>query len=301
VNLRLVRAVLPSEPMPENARRAAVVTVLNLKGGVGKTNTTWILASVAQEREQRILLVDLDTQANLTRSFLDSVDPQRSVAELFNPAAQPDILKLVHRTAYSHIDLIPSCPQLAPFDLSDQQIWEETDRHLALLEPIDQLRSTYDFIVFDCPPRLSLVNFAALCCCDFVIVPLEAADWGAQGVRQVTEAIHYVRDRFNPRLQLLGYVVSRYRRSRSYQRTYLAGLRKHFGQGTFDTVLNDLAQFERSATDRIPITLRAPKSQAAEVARKFVDEVCRRIADKSESGQRLGAEPEPAATTAAGK
>jgi chromosome partitioning protein len=72
--------------MPENARRAAVVTVLNLKGGVGKTNTTWILASVAQEREQRILL-DLDTQANLTRSFLDTVEPQRSVAELFNPSA----------------------------------------------------------------------------------------------------------------------------------------------------------------------------------------------------------------------
>ena len=287
--------------MPENARRAAVVTVLNLKGGVGKTNTTWILASVAQEREQRILLVDLDTQANLTRSFLDTIDPQRSVAHLFNPAAQPDVMKLVHRTAYSHIDLIPATSQLAPFDLSDQHIWEETDRHLALLEPIDQLRSTYDFIVFDCPPRLSLVNFAALCCCDFVIVPLEAADWGAQGVRQVTEAIHYVRDRFNPRLQLLGYVVSRYRRSRAYQRTYLAGLRKHFGAGTFDTVLNDLAQFERSATDRIPITLRAPKSQAADVARKFVDEVCRRIADKSESSKRLGAQPEPAAATTTGK
>src|SRR5205814_1133001 len=106
---------------------------------------------------------------------------------------------------------------------------------------------------------------------------------------------------FNPRLQLLGYVVSRYKRSRSYQRTYLEGLRKHFGEGTFDTVLNDLAQFERSATDRIPITLRAPKSQAAAVARKFFDEVCRRIADKSQGGQRPAAHPEPATATAAGK
>src|SRR3954463_5663053 len=99
--------------MPHTGRSAAVIAVLNLKGGVGKTNTTWILASVAQEREQRILLIDLDTQANLTRSFLDTVDPQRSVAELFNPAAQPDILKLIHRTTYSHIDVIPACPQLA--------------------------------------------------------------------------------------------------------------------------------------------------------------------------------------------
>jgi chromosome partitioning protein len=132
-------------------------------------------------------------------------------------------------------------------------------------------------------------------------VPLEAADWGAQGVRQVTEAIQYVQQRYNSKLKLLGYVVSRYKRSRAYQRTYLAGLRKHFGPGTFDTVLSDLAQFERSATDRIPITLNSPKSQAAQVARKFVDEVCRRIAAESESGKRAAANAELAAATSVGK
>jgi chromosome partitioning protein len=241
----------------------------------------------------------LDTQGNLTRSFLDQVDPARSAAELFNPAAEADVLYLVHRTRFSHVDIIPSSSRIAEFDVSDQKLWEETDRHLALLEPVQQLRSTYDFIVFDCPPRLSLVNFAALCACDDVIVPLEAADWGAQGIRQVAEAIQYVRQRFNPRLRLLGYLVSRYKRFRTYQRTYLAGLRKHFGDEMFDTILSDLAEFEKSVTDRIPVTIRAPKSTAAQVARDFVDEVCRRIADRSQGGQRAGAKPRAAAAIAA--
>ncbi len=65
--------------MAEHRQRARVITVLNLKGGVGKTHTSWLLASVAQERRERILLIDLDTQANLTRSFLDQVDPLGSV------------------------------------------------------------------------------------------------------------------------------------------------------------------------------------------------------------------------------
>jgi len=80
----------------------------------------------------------------------------------------------------------------------------------------------YDVIVFDCPPRLSLVSFAALCASDFVIVPLEAADWGAQGIMQVTSAVEYVQSRFNRRLQLLGYLVSRFKRRRAYRRPALA-------------------------------------------------------------------------------
>jgi chromosome partitioning protein len=208
---------------------------------------------------------------------------RESVAMLFDPSAEPDVLSLVQRTTFSHIDIIPSTAGLAPFDESNQKEWEKTDGHLGLLDPIAKLRSHYDFIVFDCPPRLSLVSFAALCASDHVIVPLEAADWGAQGIQQVTEAIAYVRERFNPKLTLLGYLISRFKRSRTYQRTYTAGMRKHFGAAMFDTALNDLADFERSVTDRLPITLLAPESKAAQVARNFVDEVCRRIAARSQS------------------
>lgn len=274
--------------MPERARTAHVLTVLNLKGGVGKTHTSWVLASVAQEREQRILLIDLDTQGNLSKSFLDQPHPGETVASLFDPSAEVDARSLVQRTLFSHIDVIPSSAALAPFDESDQKKWEQTDGHLSLLDAVQSLRRHYDLIVFDCPPRLSLVSFAALCAADHVIVPLEAADWGAQGVQHVTDAIEYVRTRYNSRLNLLGYLLSRFKRSRTYQKTYAAGLREHFGDAMFDTTLNDLADFERSVTDRIPITLLAPQSQAAQVARDFVNEVWQRIRTRTQSAARPG-------------
>ncbi len=112
------------------------------------------------------------------------------------------------------------------------------------------------------PPRLSLVSFAALCASDAVIIPMEAADWGAQGIMQVTAAIVYAQRHYHPRLELLGYLVSRFKRARAYQQSYLRQLRQHFGEQAFDTVIPDLAQFEKSVPDRVPITLHARRSDA---------------------------------------
>ena len=172
--------------------------------------------------------------------------------------------------------MIASGSALAPLDLSDQRAWEKADLHLSLVDFVAQLRGEYDYIIFDCPPRLSLVSFAALCASDGVIIPMEAADWGAQGIMQVTAAIDYVQKHFNDRLALLGYLVSRFKRARAYQQSYLKQLREHFGPKAFDTVLPDLAAFEKSVTDRIPITLHARRSLAAGIARQFFDEVERR-------------------------
>ena len=262
-----------------NAVRGTCITILNLKGGVGKTHTTWLLAAVCQEKGKRVLLIDTDAQGNLTNSFVRDGGSVASVDQLLDPSIDADVHGLIRRTAFPMIDIIPASPTIAAFDLSDQRTWERAELHRSFLDPIKALRAHYDFIVFDCPPRLSLASFAALVASDHVIVPLEAADWGAQGITQVTEAIEYVRDRFNPRLNLLGYLVSRFKPRRSYQVTYLAELRKHFGPRVFDTVILDLAGFERSVTDAIPITQLDPDGRPASVARRLFDETCRRISE----------------------
>ena len=153
---------------------------------------------------------------------------------------------LIRRTAFPMIDIIPASPAIAAFDLSDQRTWEKADLHRSFLDPIRAVRAHYDFVVFDCPPRLSLASFSALVASDHVIVPLEAADWGAQGITQVTEAVEYVRDRFNPNLNLLGYLVSRFSgnpgggKKRMIGRRSLAVLHRPFQK--FPQLIDGLAQ-----------------------------------------------------------
>jgi chromosome partitioning protein len=262
-------------PVP---RRAETLTILNLKGGVGKTHTVWLLVGACEERGKRMLAIDADTQGNLTRSLLpEGARPQPGLEALVNPAVDADVQALIRKTRFPHVDLIPASAALAPFDESDQKVWEKADLHLSLVDPIAELRSRYDYIVIDCPPRLSLASFAALCASDHVIIPLEAADWGAQGVQQVTVAIDYVKARHNRELSLLGYLVSRFKQKRSFQWSYLKTLRQHFGKLAFATFIPDLANYEKSVTLGQPITFLFPASREAGTARSLFAEINRRI------------------------
>lgn len=170
--------------MPASPKRPAkALTIINLKGGVGKTHTVWLLAGVCEERGLRCLCVDLDTQGNLTRNLLDGGSSLLGVEGLFHPGSDAEAVELVRRSRFEHIDLIPSSSALGPFDLADQRAWEGADLQRSLVDALENVRGDYDYILCDCPPRLSLVSFAALMASDHVIIPLEAADWGAQGVR----------------------------------------------------------------------------------------------------------------------
>ena len=270
-----------SQPL---ASRAPCLTIINLKGGVGKTHTVWLLAGVCLERGKRLLAVDTDTQANLTRSLLPEPFDGPGIEALFDPASDSDIRGIIRPTRFSGIDLLPSSPALAPFDLSDQETWEQTDGHFSLAEGLREIRDQYDYVLIDCPPRLSLVSFAALCASDSVLIPLEAADWGAQGIMQVTAAVEHVQSRYNPDLELLGYLVSRFKKARFYQRSYLTKLREHFGKYAFDTLIPDLARYEKSVTHGVPITLHAPASIEAGIARRLFAEVERRISRSRRKG-----------------
>ncbi|MBW3596836.1 MAG: ParA family protein [Planctomycetes bacterium] len=264
--------------MPEaSSPRARVLTSLNLKGGVGKTHLCWLLASVCQERQLRCLIVDLDQQANITQSFLpDHVDPT-GVEMIFEPGADIDPQVLVRRTAYDHVDVIPVTGHFARYDLSHPEHWEKQRLHAALADALSMLVTEYDYILLDCPPRISLASYAALCASDYVLIPLEAADWGARGTATVRAVIERVQQRDNPQLQLLGYVVSKFKRQRLFQGSYLRQIRDSFGEHVFDTLIPDSAQFERSVDDAIPITLHSPSSHAARIARRLFDECESRI------------------------
>jgi len=282
-------------------RSANVITSLNLKGGVGKTHFCWLIASVCQERGIRCLIVDLDQQANITQSFLPDHREPTGVEAIFSPDANPDPHSLVSRTRYDAIDIIPVTGFFARYDLAQPEQWELQRLHTALADALTDLLPDYDYILLDCPPRISLPSYAALCASDGVVIPLEAADWGARGTSTVRAVIERVQKRDNPSLKLLGYLVSKFKQPRSFQNAYLGQIREAFGSAVFETVIPDSARFERSVDEGIPITLHSPRSHAATIARRLFDEFAARVAEGHPGGRDLPRQrcPQPRAATRA--
>jgi chromosome partitioning protein len=253
------------------------MTSLNLKGGVGKTHLCWLIAGVCEERGKRCLILDLDKQGNISTTLLGNSISGPGTDSFFNPTIEPDTARLIQKSQFDHIDCIPGDFSIERFNLTDPTEWEKTGLHMSLVDALEEVAPFYDYILLDCPADISLITYAALCASDFLIVPLETADWGALGTQHVRRAYDHVRDRFNSDLQLLGYVASRFKIQRKYQKNYLHELRQHFGSDAFDTVIPDLAPFEQSVTDRIPIVLHSPTSHASTIARSFFDELEARI------------------------
>src|SRR6185312_9462624 len=115
-------------------------------------------ASVCQERGQRVLLIDTDAQGNLSNSFVRGQPREPGIEQLLDPSMDADVNALIRRTEFSAIDIIPASPAIAAFDESNQRAWERADLHRSFLDPLRNVLPHYEFVIFDCPPRLSLVS-----------------------------------------------------------------------------------------------------------------------------------------------
>ena len=261
-------------PEPTRSTSAKIITSLNLKGGVGKTHLCWLIAGVCQERGKRCLVLDLDKQGNISTTLLgEGADKMIGTESFFNPTIDPDIVTLIQKSHLSFVDCIPGSFELEQYNKTSPGDWEGSGLENSLADPLRSIARFYDYILLDCPADISLITYAALCASDFLMIPLETAQWGALGTQHVMTAFRHVQQFKNASLQLAGFVASRFKRGRKYQTQYLRELRLHFGNEAFETVIPDLAPFEQSVTDRIPIVLHSPKSHAATIARNFFDEL----------------------------
>lgn len=251
-----------------------MITSLNLKGGVGKTHLCWLIAGVCEERSRRCLIVDLDKQGNLSTTLLGSEhDPAPGAESVFDPSIDVQVGDLIRKTSLANIDCLPGSFALERFNVTAPGEWEGSGLELSLVDPLREVSQFYDYILLDCPADISLITYSALCASDFLMIPLESAHWGALGTPHVINAFEHARAMHNSRLQLLGYVASRFRKGRIHQKEFLQTLREHHGANAFETMIPDLAPFEKSVNDRIPIVIHSPSSHAANIAREFFDEV----------------------------
>jgi len=177
---------------------ATIVSVINQKGGTGKTTTTINLGSALSKLGKRVLLVDLDPQANLSYS-LGIEEPETTIADVFTGDKVLSEI-LIHR---ENLSIAPGANELVDIEIS---LVTQTDREHFLQNMLADAQD-FDYILIDCPPSLSLLTVNALAASDEVVIPLQMEVLTLQGLSQILATVAKIRSAFNAKLKVKGIVV----------------------------------------------------------------------------------------------
>ncbi len=170
------------------------IAVVNQKGGVGKTTTTFSLAGALVKLGRRVLAVDLDPQANLTSSLgVELTEKDRSVEELFTDD-ELDPHAVIRETSFPGLFCIPARPRLAGVEI---KIFDAFLRETILDRKLETVREEFDFLLLDCPPNLSLVTVNALVACEEALVPIEAQAYSIKAISDLTNTVALIRSRLD--------------------------------------------------------------------------------------------------------
>lgn len=258
-----------------------VVAFLNRKGGVGKSSATHHVGGALAKSGLRTLLVDADPQSSLTQGLLGpeaatQLDPRLTIASIFDPSGGIFTAELIIPTSFPNLSLLPGSEDAEQYNVP--MPWNTGMDQFVLRDAILEVRDAFDLVLIDCPPHIQLWAWSALIAADGVVVPVQPEDYGAQGMASIQRVIGGVQSAVNPRLTLLGYLVSMYNKSLSVHVTYEHQLRETYGDDVFRSVVPLSKDFKEAVTFRKPVVFHKPKCEAAKASVALAEELIARIA-----------------------
>ncbi len=242
----------------KRVEKRETISLVNQKGGTGKTTSTVNIGAGLTRLGQKVLLIDLDPQANLTYHLgVKGGEIRASTAEILEGRARIEEA-IIEKAG---LDVIPSSLALAD---TEARIFNLPARERLLSEPLARVRDKYNYILIDCPPSLGILTLNALVASDGVFIPIEVQALPLQGLRAIDRIIELVRDRLNPELRIAGIIATRYDNRKILSREVLEAIRGHFGSLLFKTLIRETVRLAEAPGFGEDIFSYAPRSYGAE-------------------------------------
>ena len=262
------------EPAPlESHGPARIISMVNQKGGVGKTTSTINLGAALAEYGRKVLMVDFDPQGALSAGL--GTSPHELDTTVYNVMMERSVTArdAIVETDFENIDLLP-----ANIDLSaaEVQLVNEVAREQVLERALRQVRDDYDVILIDCQPSLGLLTVNALTASHGVIIPLTAEFFALRAVALLVETIEKVQDRLNPDLEIDGVLATMFDQRTLHSKEVVGRLVEAFGDKVFETVIKRTIKFADATVAAEPITAFAQNHPGSKAYRQLARElICR--------------------------
>jgi chromosome partitioning protein len=212
---------------------ANIISIVNQKGGVGKTTTTVNLSAYLAQHGEKVLVIDLDPQGNATSGYgFDKSVLETSVYDLL--VNDTPISEVIQSTNRENIDMCPTNINLAGAEV---ELVSAMSRETILKRAVDTISKNYDYILIDCPPSLGLLTLNALAASTDVIVPIQGEYYALEGLTQLIDTINLVRKHLNPTIGIFGVVITMFDGRTQLTRQVTEEVRKYFGEKVFNTVI----------------------------------------------------------------
>lgn len=252
-----------------------VIAVTNQKGGVGKTTTSINLAYCLSKMDKRVLLVDFDPQGNATSGLgFDKSQLETTVLDVIQQTATAS--QAIVETKHKNLDLLPSTSQLANAEVE----LAKADRRFVRLKNALADLSSYDYIIIDSPPSLSLLTVNGLIAANYVLLPVQAEFYALEGLGQLLETMQLVRKGLNPTLELIGVLVTMMDSRTILSKQVYEEIKKHFPGKVFSTVIPRNVRIAEAPSHGVPIGVYDGWSKGARAYKSLSKEVTNRVNEK---------------------
>ena len=258
-----------------------IISLVNQKGGVGKTTTSINLAASLALLGKKILLIDLDPQGNATTGVgINKGDINKSVYDLLRGTATTE--EVVLKTDFKNLWIIPATIQLAGIDIElieKSKVTPGFKKAFQLKEHMEGIKDNYDYVIIDCPPSLGMITTNALTASDSVIIPVQCEFFELEGITQLLNTIMLTQKNLNPTLDLEGVLLTMLSKS-NLGLDVIEEIRSYFKDRVYDTIIPRLIRLAEAPSHGKPIVAYDPKSKGSEAYINLAKEVIMRNGNK---------------------